>query len=44
VGLGDLRLGLTALEALQHNPIAAKRQLADLCRTYRLDNVIGLLS
>lgn len=43
VGLEDLRLGLTALEALPHNPAAAKHQLADLCRRHRLDNVIGLL-
>ena len=44
VGLEDLRLGLTALEALPQNPRAAKGQLADLCRTHRLDNVIGLLT
>jgi hypothetical protein len=44
VRLEDLRLGLTALEALPHNPAAAKYQLADLCRRHRLDNVIGLLS
>jgi len=44
VRLEDLRLGLTALEALPHNPAAAKRQLAGLCRRHGLDNVIGLLS
>lgn len=44
VRLEDLRLGLTALEALPRNPAGAKRQLANLCRRHRLDNVIGLLS
>ena len=44
VRLQDLRLGLSALEALPHNPAASKLQLADLCRRHRLDNVIGLLS
>ena len=44
VVLEDLRSGLTALEALPYEPDAAKRQLADLCRRHRLENVIGLLS
>ena len=31
VGLGDLRDGLVAFEALPYNPAAARQQLADLC-------------
>jgi hypothetical protein len=43
VRLEDLRLGLTALEALPDNPTAAKEQLGDLCRRHRVNNVIRLL-
>jgi hypothetical protein len=42
-GLEDLRLGLTALEALPYNPSAAREVLADLCSRHRLENVVGLL-
>jgi len=44
VRLEDLRLGLSALEALPYEPAAAKRRLADLCRRHRLEDVIGLLA
>src|SRR5439155_1232228 len=43
IALEDLRLGLTALDALPHNPAAARTVLADLCERYRLDGVVGLL-
>ncbi|TMM02395.1 MAG: hypothetical protein E6G10_10210 [Actinobacteria bacterium] len=44
VGLDELRLGVTALEALPHNPDAAKIVLSELCLRHRLDGVIGLLA
>ena len=44
VRLEDLRLGLSALEALPYEPAVAKRRLADLCRRHRLEDVIGLLA
>jgi hypothetical protein len=43
-GLEDLRLGLSALEALPYNGEAARRTLAELCARHRLDDVIGLLA
>ena len=43
-GLDDVRLGLTALEALPHNPEAAKSVLRALCARHRLEQVIGLLA
>ena len=43
-GLDDLRLGLTALEALPHNPEGARQVLADLCARHRLEDVVGLLT
>jgi hypothetical protein len=44
VRLDDLRLALTALEALPHSPDTARQELADVCGRHRLDNVVGLLS
>ena len=41
--LDDLRLGLSALEALPQEPAPAKRQLGELCQRHCLENVIGLL-
>ena len=43
-GLEDLRLGLSALEALPYNRDAARQTLAELCARHRLDDVIGLLA
>jgi hypothetical protein len=43
VRVDDLRLGLSALEALRQDPAAAKRKLSELCQRHRLENVIGLL-
>ena len=43
-GLDDLRLGLSALEALPYNGEAARLTLAKLCARHRLDDVIGLLA
>lgn len=43
VRLDDLRLALTALEALPHSPAPAKQELAEVCARHGLDNVIGLL-
>ncbi|MEA2192967.1 MAG: hypothetical protein QOI73_3088 [Solirubrobacteraceae bacterium] len=44
VGLDDLRLGLSALEALPYNRDAARMTLAELCERHRLDDVVGLLT
>jgi hypothetical protein len=43
LGLDDLHTALTALQALAHDPDAAKRVLRDVCRTHRLEHVVGLL-
>jgi hypothetical protein len=43
-GLEDLRLGLSALEALPYNRDAARLTLSELCARHRLDDVIGLLT
>ena len=43
-GLDDLRLGLSALEALPYNGDAARLTLAELCARHRLDDVVGLLA
>jgi len=43
-GLDDLRLGLSALEALPYNDAAARLTLATLCARHRLDDVVGLLA
>src|SRR4051795_8353735 len=36
VGIEDLRQGLVAFEALPHNPLGARRALADLCGRHGL--------
>jgi hypothetical protein len=43
VGLEDLRTALTALEALPHNPLAARQVLAEICRRHDLRRVLRLL-
>ncbi len=43
-GLADLRLGLSALEALPYNREGARVTLTELCARHRLDDVVGLLA
>ena len=42
--LDDLRMGLIAFEAMPYNQQAARRTLADLCATHRLDEAVKVLS
>jgi len=44
VSLADLRLGLHALQALPHNPSAARHALADLCSAHGLQRAEQVLS
>jgi hypothetical protein len=44
IGLGDLSNALSALRRLPYDRDAAKSELRDICHTYRLGTVVGLLS
>jgi hypothetical protein len=44
VGLEELRLGMTALEALGENPIGAKQVLGELCERHGLYGVKSRLA
>jgi len=43
LGLGDLREGLVAFEALPHNPAGARQALADLCERVGLVEALRAL-
>jgi hypothetical protein len=44
VGLGDLRDGLVAFEAMPYNPAAARQTLAGLCERLHLTGAMKVLS
>jgi hypothetical protein len=43
IGLGELRDGLVAFEALPYNPAAARQALAELCEQLNLKGAVRLL-
>lgn len=44
VRLEDLRAGLVAFQALPHNPVAARRSLAELCAAHDLARAVPVLT